>query len=689
MSQARLLHSVLVCIASAFFLATSAQGASATLGSGARILYFEPFTTKIDPRPALARKTSNVRQVKYEAYGRRFELALEPNEALRGASAAPAPSTASGVTLYRGQLMGKPGSWARIATRGSDVHGLVWDGTELYVIEPSAAVRDSLVPPLNPDAARTVMFRMSDTILESRAAFCSSPATPTKGDETYAALLDELRATKDLPRRMQAPTADLRLQLSAIGDASFRAQFDSDAAARDAMLIRLNNVDGIFSAEFGVELQVPTTAIYDTASDPLSATTSPTDLLDRLGALRQNSAELRATGVTHLFTGRDLDGYTVGIGYVDTLCQRKFAAGLTEIRGRGLWLESLITAHEIGHNFGSVHDGEESCSSVAQNQFLMSPTVFPANATFSSCSRNLIQASLSRASCVVALAPADLDIASDLGATRIGLGRTFEWELSVTNAGGRLAQAARLDVSIPAALSASDAWIGGGACAIGAGTVQCELGDVPAGATRTLHLELTGHELGANSLTAQLSSVSDANTLNDTGDGTIVIEPELDMAVTLRASVSNIDAGATFAADFNVTNTAEIAAKGTQITFALPTNVTAIAVSVVNGTCTLVPKPACIVPVLAPGQSATGSIDLRADTAGAGDISAQLSGDYFDPNQPNDVASQPITVVAGKTARSAKTDTNKGGGGSFSFLFIGALGAVGVMRGVNGRLQLC
>ena len=44
----------------------------------ARVLYFEPFTTTIDPRPALTQKTSRSRQMKFDAYGRSFELSLEP-----------------------------------------------------------------------------------------------------------------------------------------------------------------------------------------------------------------------------------------------------------------------------------------------------------------------------------------------------------------------------------------------------------------------------------------------------------------------------------------------------------------------------------------------------------------------------------------------------------------------------------
>jgi hypothetical protein len=227
-----------------------------------------------------------------------------------------------------------------------------------------------------------------------------------------------------------------------------------------------------------------------------------------------------------LFTGRDLDGTTVGIGYVNALCRSKFAASLTEIRGRGAWLESLITAHEIGHNFGSVHDGEAQCTYVAQNQFLMSPTVHSSAATFSSCSRDLMTSSISSASCITSLPPADLSIAGDLGTVRTNAGRAFEWELPITNLGGRASQESRVEVLVPTALTATDVWISGGSCTSGAGAISCDLGDVPGGSSRSLHVTLSGDALGSNAISASISSLSDADLLNNSAEGTVVVASE-------------------------------------------------------------------------------------------------------------------------------------------------------------------
>jgi hypothetical protein len=514
----------------ALWLACSAQ-ATDTLGT-ARIVYFEPFTTTIDPRPALTQKTSRSRQMKFDAYGRTFELSLEPNEKLQSVA------NSASVTLYRGQLNGISGSWARIATRGSDVHGLVWDGQDLYVIEPGDAVRNALVAPLDASNTQTVLFKLRDTIVDSSASMCAvsdSPSTSVKGSTAFESLTREFSSMKRDMVMMQAGNAGLRVQLSAIGDAKFRQQFASDAEARDEILLRLNNVEGIFEAQLGIEIQVPTTLIYDSTNDPLPTTTSASSLLSALGNLRDRTSELNSRGLTHLFTGRDLDGTTVGLGYVGSVCRKAYGAALTEIRGRGAWLESLITAHEIGHNFGAVHDGETQCSAVPQNQFVMSPTVHSNAATFSSCSRDLVAKTIASASCVTSVPAADLSIVADLGSVRSSPGRAFEWELPVTNSGGRSAQDSHVEVLVPSSLTISDVWVSGGSCTSGAGAISCELGEVPGGASRSMHMTLSGEVAGSNAISAQISSLTDADPLNNRAEGTIVIATELEPPATLQA----------------------------------------------------------------------------------------------------------------------------------------------------------
>src|SRR5690606_28608628 len=144
---------------------------------------------------------------------------------------------------------------------------------------------------------------------------------------------------------MQAAGATQRLEISVLGDVLLLNRFGSETQAREQILTRINNVDGIYSSQLGVQISIPSIDF----GDSLSATTSASSLLNELGDLRRRSANLNSRGLTHLFTGRDLDGTTVGIAFISSVCDRQYGAGLTEARNRSLWTESLITAHEIGH----------------------------------------------------------------------------------------------------------------------------------------------------------------------------------------------------------------------------------------------------------------------------------------------------------------------------------------------------
>ncbi|MGH8185795.1 MAG: M12 family metallo-peptidase, partial [Steroidobacteraceae bacterium] len=368
----------------------------------------------------------------------------------------------SSLRLYRGSVAGLEKSWVRLAANGDALQGMIWDGTELYVIESTAAVLDALVPAAGDASADTIIFKLADVLIEQGAPTCASGSSTgqQKADAAFESLLGEL---KNAPAIMQAAGATRRLTVSALGDAQFLQRHASEAEARDAIAARLNNVDGIFSSQLGVEIRVGALFMNDATSAGVSSATSPNTLLRDLARQRRQSSQLNSFGLTHLFTGRDLDGTTIGIAYIGALCQTEYSAALTELRNT--WLDSLVTAHEIGHTFGADHDGDPAgtCSSTAPSAYLMGAIV-SGSEDFSQCSLNRMQTTMQTALCLAFLAPANVAVSGNLGTMQRAVSAPFQWELEVRNVGGLAAANVRADVNIPAALTIEDAVVVGGSC---------------------------------------------------------------------------------------------------------------------------------------------------------------------------------------------------------------------------------
>jgi hypothetical protein len=325
--------------------------------------------------------------LEFTAFGRGFRLQLSNNQRLAQFAAG------SSVQLYKGTLEGVPGSWARISVHDGLPRGMIWDGRELFIVDAAAEA-------VNYGAAGTVMYKLSDAMLERGVSFTGDVVEKSRDPaEAYSAMIGDLRART---QALQAGVATERVEISILGDAAYLARYASESLARDALLTRLNNVDGIFSSQLGMELQVESVNIAGELTAGLSATTDSRALLEELGQLRRQTPALSATGLTHLFTGRQLDGDTAGVAYSLALCSPRFAASLTMAHTSAA-LDALITAHEIGHVFGAPHDGAEQCESTPQNQYIMTPRLSTSVTSFSQCSVDQINAVIDSYACVVTL----------------------------------------------------------------------------------------------------------------------------------------------------------------------------------------------------------------------------------------------------------------------------------------------
>jgi hypothetical protein len=157
-------------------------------------------------------------------------------------------------------------------------------------------------------------------------------------------------------------------------------------------------VDGIWYSQVGIEIVLGPITVMTDANDTFSATTDPTDLLSEVAKYRGNLPSSDGSGLTHLMTGRTMDGNIVGISYLGAVCNGEYSASLSQ-SSVSTTMGALIAAHELGHNFNSVHDGVAGVCASTPQTYLMAPTINYSN-QFSSCSLGQINALVATASCL-------------------------------------------------------------------------------------------------------------------------------------------------------------------------------------------------------------------------------------------------------------------------------------------------
>jgi hypothetical protein len=534
-------------------VATAAHAQTDSLNARAvRVLHTESLTlewsdsvadvaTNTDRKQAAAATNTSARTLRFDAFGQRFNATLTGNDKWTQA----AKARGSNARPFRGELSGKRGSWVRITQVGAATHGLMWDGEQLYAIAPASEVSGTT------NTATSVIFRLADTVTDVSEEFCSAHASADSGAALYDALLsDAQESRKSLAAAgPEAIEAQQQLQLSVLFDASYRAQYTNDAAAIDAVIVRLNNVDGIFSSQFGVEIAAASIEPAEqNGAQALSDALEADVLLRSLSSRRSQTPQLSNTGVTHLFTGRDLKGSTVGLAYIDSVCDGTYGAALSESRARGAWFDSLVVAHELGHSFGSLHDGEGVCASTPKN-YLMAPYIVGSD-LFSACSSAVVEQNVHTASCLTPIARADVSITPNLGSNAHVVSTEFERAITITNVGGSAAQQVAIEMTLPSAVTVVEAALQGGYgsnCTYGAGVVSCTLPMLAANSSVTVLLQLISEEVGAYDWQAMVSAVSDADFTNNSGNGSIVIQSQPAVA-TVNAAPTTTNAPAQAAA---------------------------------------------------------------------------------------------------------------------------------------------
>jgi hypothetical protein len=590
-------------------------------------------------------------QLSFETLGRSFDLELVPNANLLAAVSGAGRGDA---VAYEGGIAGVADSWARIVIAEGVPSGLIWDGYELVAIEPPGSNIAG--------SPGMVGFRLADVIVEPGALSCASGGSVAKtGADVFKTIVSEANVST-------APGAGEEIEIGVLAD--FEAFGIHGATTNAEILTRFNNVDGIYSQQISLQVS-PQIEVFNDVNDPFTTPADPTTnetnasaLLTELRDYRSGDSGQRALGLTHLYTGRDLEGSTAGIAYVDVVCRSNAGVGLSEISNSPT-IDALVAAHEIGHNFGASHDGDSSpgatCPSAPLNH-IMAPSVSPANNTFSDCSVGVIRATADAAQCISPLLDYDVSVAFSGSDSTVLLTNSFQVGVDVSNLGINDATGVAVDVVLPANVNFVDAT--GASCTENAGTVSCAIGTITAGAAASFDVSTDSVAAGSGSFTATVSADADDRASNDQDTVQLTVDPAVNLVIESRAAAQvNLDQSTNVSVTLQ--NLSTLDATDVTLSVSLNAALQANSASLSIGSCTVAAQQVdCQASLFANQTSATFNIDVTGLSAGNKGYTLNLASAEVDADTSDNSFTGTVNVADPK---------NDDGGGSLVWLLLALL----------------
>ncbi|HVN82577.1 MAG TPA: M12 family metallo-peptidase [Terriglobia bacterium] len=281
--------------------------------------------------------------------GRELRLALEPRDLRSPRYRAEALMSngksrrvaSLGVQSYLGEVKDIQGAQARFTLREDSLDGVILTPEDWYFVEPLSRYSAAALP------SEFVVYRRSDLKPE---AFGSCGVNMiekiSQGLEVLAPIVHE----HDLN--------GLVAQIATEADWEYVTGLGGSAESNNEILNILNQVEGVYQTELSISLQVVFQHTWETSSEPYSST-APSTLLQEFTDYWNSKFSDTDYDLAHLWTGKDMDGSTVGIAWRAAVCTKEYSYGISQ-KMTGNPAKFILTAHEMGHNFGASHPDQEN-----------------------------------------------------------------------------------------------------------------------------------------------------------------------------------------------------------------------------------------------------------------------------------------------------------------------------------------
>ena len=262
------------------------------------------------------------------------------------------------ATTYRGTVLGIHGS--RVAASMSQ--GVLFARLDLglgesYWIEPVPEAFAAVLP------GGHVLYRSSDVV----------------EDTLHGCGVDRLAGARPVATQRLGGSAGLdgggfsTCELACDADFEYFQDYGSVSAVEARINTVINTVNQQYESEVGITHSITTILVRTSSSDPYTSTDAVTLLNEFRDEWNANQGSIQRD-VAQLFTGKSIDGGTIGIAWLGVICNSSFGYSMVESDFNNTFsCTTDLSAHELGHNWDADHC---SCTSNTMNPFITCANTF-------------------------------------------------------------------------------------------------------------------------------------------------------------------------------------------------------------------------------------------------------------------------------------------------------------------------
>ena len=188
----------------------------------------------------------------------------------------------------------------------------------------------------------------------------------------------EIDSGAGIPNPSAQKAAGNVAELGIDADFEYFQRYGSSGAVQSRITAVIDTMNLQYETEVDISHTITAIVVRTTSNDPYFSTNASTILDEFMNEWTSNQGSIQRD-VAQLFTGKEVDGGTIGIAYLGVICNSSFGFGMVQSDfNNNFACATDLSAHEMGHNWNADHC---NCTSNTMNPFITCSNTFHPSAT--------------------------------------------------------------------------------------------------------------------------------------------------------------------------------------------------------------------------------------------------------------------------------------------------------------------